>query len=85
MVQGTEQGTDLDGSWIKQVSEHEGEHAQSPGGLRSALRELSVDTHELRSLLDEQTSKVEELSVELQTARQLLDDGEANVERKISR
>ena len=67
---------------IKGAVKHVSKHAQSDGGIRSALHDTSTDARQLHSMLDEQTSKVETLNTELQTTKQLLDEEETKGREK---
>ena len=59
---------------IKVALKHVSDKPQPDGGARSVLRELDGDTHELRSALSEQISRVEALTIELRTAQHLLEE-----------
>ena len=67
---------------IKGVPNHMSKNPQSDDGTRSALCESDSDTHQLRSVLNEQISKVESLTGELQTAQQLLEEEKTSSREK---
>lgn len=67
---------------IKGALKHVSGESRSDGVVRSVLRGSDSDTRQLRSMLDEQTDKVEALTAELRTAQQMLVDEQASSREK---